>query len=172
MSATTTHHIAELAGVSVGSLYEYFTNKEAVFEAMTQQMLQELVVLITDMTPRIINMDVDESIDHVLEHFTHFLNKDNGFYLNAAKHILSVDAAKYMELPGKALMEMIYRYLMSHPEYAKLPELNAVIYIITYGGISVVIRNLASESPYISYDELRRGIHAFISSYFKGIKPD
>lgn len=171
MAATTTHHIAELAGVSVGSLYEYFANKEAVFEAMTQQMLQELVALITDMTPRIIHMTVDEGIDHVLECFTDFLNKENGFYLNAAKHILSSDAGQYMELPGKAIMDMIYRYLMTHPEYAKLPELNAVIYIITYGGISVVIRNLSSEAPYITYDELQRGIHAFVSSYFKGIAP-
>ena len=29
-SGTTTRHIAEIAGVSVGSLYEYFKNKEEI----------------------------------------------------------------------------------------------------------------------------------------------
>ncbi|MFX7882979.1 TetR/AcrR family transcriptional regulator, partial [Acinetobacter baumannii] len=33
-SGTTTRHIAEIAGVSVGSLYEYFKNKEEIYDAM------------------------------------------------------------------------------------------------------------------------------------------
>ncbi|MEY2838869.1 MAG: hypothetical protein RJB60_1168, partial [Pseudomonadota bacterium] len=32
LAGTTTRHIATLAGISVGSLYEYFTNKEEVYE--------------------------------------------------------------------------------------------------------------------------------------------
>ncbi|MHA7853652.1 helix-turn-helix domain-containing protein [Marinobacter shengliensis] len=36
---TTTRHMAEIAGVGVGSLYEYFENKQAIFNAMSQRFI-------------------------------------------------------------------------------------------------------------------------------------
>lgn len=42
-AAATTNRIAETAGVSVGTLYEYFANKEAVFDALIRRELDALV---------------------------------------------------------------------------------------------------------------------------------
>jgi AcrR family transcriptional regulator len=42
-AAATTNRIAEAAGVSVGTLYEYFANKEAVFDALIQQQIEAIV---------------------------------------------------------------------------------------------------------------------------------
>lgn len=38
---TTTNRIAERAGISIGSLYHYFPNKESVIEAMTDHAISE-----------------------------------------------------------------------------------------------------------------------------------
>ncbi len=38
---TTTNHIAERAGVSIGSLYEYFPSKDAILVALTERHLAE-----------------------------------------------------------------------------------------------------------------------------------
>ena len=43
MSGTTTRHIADIAGVSVGSLYEYFKNKEEIYDAMAASFVQEIL---------------------------------------------------------------------------------------------------------------------------------
>jgi AcrR family transcriptional regulator len=40
-AATTTNHIAERAGVSIGSLYEYFPNKDALLVALMEQHIEE-----------------------------------------------------------------------------------------------------------------------------------
>lgn len=40
-NATTTNHVAELAGVSIGSLYQYFPNKDALVVALADQHLSE-----------------------------------------------------------------------------------------------------------------------------------
>lgn len=45
-AAATTNRIAETAGVSVGTLYEYFANKEEVFDALIQRELEALVVAV------------------------------------------------------------------------------------------------------------------------------
>lgn len=45
-AAATTNRIAEAAGVSVGTLYEYFADKEAVFGALIQLQLEVLVTAV------------------------------------------------------------------------------------------------------------------------------
>lgn len=45
-AATTTNHIADEAGVSIGTLYHYFPSKEALIEAVVHRMwVRELAVL-------------------------------------------------------------------------------------------------------------------------------
>ncbi|WP_161788585.1 TetR/AcrR family transcriptional regulator [Burkholderia paludis] len=39
----TTNEIARVAGISVGSLYQYFPNKDAVLHALVQQELEQLI---------------------------------------------------------------------------------------------------------------------------------
>jgi AcrR family transcriptional regulator len=41
---TTTNHIAEAAGVSIGSLYQYFPNKDALLVALAERHLDEATV--------------------------------------------------------------------------------------------------------------------------------
>lgn len=41
--ALTTNHIAERAGVSIGTLYEFFPNKEAIIAALTPRLMKRLV---------------------------------------------------------------------------------------------------------------------------------
>lgn len=44
--SATTNRIAKTAGVSVGTLYEYFANKEEVFDALIRRELDALVVAV------------------------------------------------------------------------------------------------------------------------------
>lgn len=43
-SAVTTNRVATVAGVSVGTLYQYFSSKEAIFHALHEREFQRLVV--------------------------------------------------------------------------------------------------------------------------------
>jgi AcrR family transcriptional regulator len=40
--AITTNHIAEVAGVSIGSVYQYFPHKRAIFEALHQRHIADI----------------------------------------------------------------------------------------------------------------------------------
>ena len=45
---TTTNHVAKVAGVSVGSLYQYFPNKEALVMAVAERHAQAMVALLAE----------------------------------------------------------------------------------------------------------------------------
>ena len=46
LAAATTARIAEVAGVSIGSLYQYFGDKEQLYAALLERMTAELVMLV------------------------------------------------------------------------------------------------------------------------------
>lgn len=47
-AGTTTNHVAELAGVSIGSLYQYFPNKDALLVALAERHVDEVAVRFGD----------------------------------------------------------------------------------------------------------------------------
>ena len=51
-TSTTTNHIATHAGLSIGSLYQYFPNKDALLVAMEERHLEQMEVLMAAATTR------------------------------------------------------------------------------------------------------------------------
>lgn len=47
-AALTTNHVAELAGVSIGSLYEYFPDKETLVAELARRAIREILVEVGD----------------------------------------------------------------------------------------------------------------------------
>lgn len=50
-AASTTNHIAERAGVSIGSLYEYFPNKDALLHALLEDHIREARAILMAVAP-------------------------------------------------------------------------------------------------------------------------
>src|ERR1700727_158166 len=57
-AAATTNRIAERAGVSIGSLYQYFPNKDAILVALARRHLAEGMVV---MWPQVQRLSGEES---------------------------------------------------------------------------------------------------------------
>lgn len=66
--ATTTNHVAEAAGVSVGSLYQYFPNKDALLVELADRHLAEAMALLVDeaVAVREAQLDLARSLERLL----------------------------------------------------------------------------------------------------------
>jgi AcrR family transcriptional regulator len=65
--AVTTNRIAEVAGVSIGSVYQYFPDKRAIFAALHQRHIEEIDRLIEKKLVQNASAKLDELIRGVVE---------------------------------------------------------------------------------------------------------
>ena len=63
----STNRIAEVAGVSIGSVYQFFPNKEAIFAALRERYYEGVAAVFQAETPRLQNMGARESLRLGLE---------------------------------------------------------------------------------------------------------
>ncbi|MDP2227602.1 MAG: TetR/AcrR family transcriptional regulator, partial [Moraxellaceae bacterium] len=113
-AGATTNHIAEIAGISVGSLYEYFRNKEAIYTAMQERMVNDAVTMIQPLVNEVVQLDVRDAVKTLLHHFETFLRDNDGRYLKYAQHSLNVSVKLHVEPLIRLLQELVMRYAMQH----------------------------------------------------------
>lgn len=155
---TTTRHIAEAAGIGVGSLYEYFANKQAVLDAMNRRFVDDVAQLIRDVTPKVVAQDAGPATRTLLDAFGEFLTRNDGRYLKVAGQVMQADVRDYVEPVSKALMDLVVQYLMNHPAYTQLGNIPTMSYIFINAGIFSVLRQLSAENPPITYAQLSAGL--------------
>jgi AcrR family transcriptional regulator len=165
ITGTTTRHIAERAGISVGSLYEYFSNKQAIYEAMNQRMVTDVVAMIQPLLPQLMRMDITEAVHTLLGQFSNFLRKDDERYLKCARQAIRVDIKGYLDPIVKILSELVMNHLMHHPENMRMRNIPAMSYIFINGGVFAVIRHLSDPNPPVSFEELTQGLADMVGHY-------
>ena len=164
-SDTTTRHIADTAGVGVGSVYEYFTDKEMIFEAMNQRFVKEVVGMIMSNTSALSKKNSDEVIRELLSKLKEFLCKNDELYLKLIRQTNSFDLRHYIEPVEKALRELLMAYVMNHPEGVRVRNIPAASYTFIYGGIFSIVNLLSDPAPPVSFDELADGLANIIGHY-------
>lgn len=61
-AAVTTNHVAERAGVSIASLYEYFPDKDAIVAQVAERLVERVLARIAAGVPRVMAAGEDEAI--------------------------------------------------------------------------------------------------------------
>ena len=161
----STRRIAETAGISIGSLYEYFANKEAVFAAMQERFIADVVGLIQDTLPVIIAMRPDEGTRLLLTRFGDLLQRDDSRYLMVARQLVGNDSLRYAEPIRQMLSQVVTGFIMSKPQYAGLQDLQTMTYIMVNTGIYMMLHHLSDPHPPISFEQLCDGLADIVRRY-------
>ncbi len=151
---TTTRHIAERAGISVGSLYEYFANKQMIFDAMNQRVVADVVAMIQPMMAQLAQMPIEDMIRTLLKTFEAMLRRNDDRYLKCVRAAIRVDLKDYMDPITRILSDLTTQHFAHHPENLCVRHLSAMTYLFVNGGIFTVVRHLSDPSPPISFDQL------------------
>lgn len=165
---TTTRHIAAKAGVGVGSLYEYFADKEAIFAAMNQRFANDAAIMVREITPQIVTLSIRDAIKALLARAEQFLNANDQRYLHYLRQTVHSELAHYAAPLHQALLELALHYVMRHPEYTQLRNMSSATYVFIHGGTFTVVSHLLDPNPPCSFEELSDSLAAIISHYGEG----
>lgn len=164
-TGATTRQIAEYAGVGVGSIYEYFEDKDAIFAAMGQRFSSELVELIQTVTPSIVRVSLRDAIHELILQTASFLKKNQERYLRCARESVLMEKHVPFGPVYRALSDLFLQHAIAHPEILKLQGLQAVAYIFINSGMSTMTRYLNHPNPSFSFEELARGLADMAGHY-------
>jgi AcrR family transcriptional regulator len=171
MEGTTTRHIAERAGISVGTLYHYFDDKADVYTALQDRMSSQLVTTIRALIPNLVQKDIGTAVADVLHLFLAELDRDGGKQLAFIRNILHRSFDRDVGRIEQVMMELTLMYAAHHPEFATIKNLPRVMYILFNAVTFNIIRHLDSPSPHVNSEQLIEGVSQMCVAYINSQMP-
>jgi len=162
----TTTRVALRAGVSIGTLYQYFPNKSALLQAVLKRHLDE----VTGAVERVCREQRGNTLDHMATALINaFLNaKMRDAKTSVALYSVSsdVDGTKMVQQQGERSNKAIVAMLATACEpLTKDPQLVASMLQAAMAGVSR--RLLESGAPENEFDTLRQELIIFVCAYLQ-----
>jgi AcrR family transcriptional regulator len=150
----TTPKIAEIAGVSVGSLYQYFDDKQGLIEALLKQKAHELLKALQ---VQFMTLQPENAYDAVRQTLTYTFNQlqeEDGLYLEIVKNWNRLPMEKMIDIVQSSSMDFWKMFLLRH--YQDFPSINLHVkfFIIINSTIFTLMRFASSDNHMLQQEEL------------------
>jgi AcrR family transcriptional regulator len=124
----STNRVAEVAGVSIGSLYQYFPNKESLIAALAQQHTEEMVALVESNLQNIDDKPIPQVLGRIIAAAiaAHAVNPDLHRVLN--EEVPRSDRLR--NLADQKVTGMLRTYLEHHADRLHPQNLDLTVFIL------------------------------------------
>jgi AcrR family transcriptional regulator len=135
--ATTTNKIAARAGVSIGSLYQYFPSKESIVAALVERHREEMREVISKRLGEHQGHSIRENVRAILEAIVEVKRLDPKLH-----RVFVEQVPRIGELPGvfdvnQQLATLITLILQSRPEKLRPKNLDLASYVLVHTVLAV-----------------------------------
>jgi AcrR family transcriptional regulator len=158
-SGTNTNLIAEVAGVSVGSIYQYFPNKESLIVALHQRhaiQMQDMIIHLFSRSKKTTLRGAMKALvkavleAHLVEPKLHYVLEWEFPLLDLHKDVNSAD----YDIPG----QVVQAILKNHRDEIRRPNLELAVYIVIKMIKSLVHQTVLEPSRYYTQPEIEDAI--------------
>jgi AcrR family transcriptional regulator len=162
----TTTRVAQRAGVSVGTLYQYFPNKSALLQAVLRQHLETVAEALEEVCREEKNSPLPQMVTKLVETFLSAkmreLKKSSALYSVSS----DVDGAKVArEIAARLIKTMAAALANAREPLGKDPQLVASLIQGAMSGVSHKL--LESASPEKQYPLLKRELILMVTAYIE-----
>lgn len=168
LDGTTTPAIAEAAGVSVGSLYQYFDGKDALIAALLEKLVGDLTQLLDTQAAQAAQTNLRDTTRNAINLTLAFMYSNEGLYLELARnwHRLPVDHVadtleKYIQETGRL-------YFLQHQLEYPVRDLPVRLFITYNSTLFTLMRLVSAEGGWLNRDAVVEGLTDMIAGYLEG----
>ena len=161
----TTPKIAEKAGVSVGSLYQYFENKEEIIQELLRRKSENLGLALKQMVVTQAQLSIQEIIPLSIQFGFDVMRAESGFFIEVLKHWHGYNNSEAAQILEKHFFELgmyLFNRFYRHWDFETLKHKSFVIINST---LFTMMRYVSNNSFLISEQQLRDELSNMILAY-------
>jgi AcrR family transcriptional regulator len=131
--ATTTNHIAETAGVSVGSLYQYFPNKEAIVAALLDEHLEESQAFLRAGTANALEQSLEDASRALIQGLLDAHRVDPKLHRVFVEELPRISTFERIHQLEQETLSLVRAYIeVRLPEVARKRKIDIVAFVIVH----------------------------------------
>ena len=161
----TTPKIAEKAGVSVGSLYQYFENKEEIIQELLRRKSENLGLALKQMVITQEQLSIQEIIPLSIQFGFDVIRAESGLFIEVLKHWHGYNNSEAAQILEKHFFEVgmyLFNRFYRHWDFETLKHKSFVIINST---LFTMMRYVSNNSFLISEQQLRDELSNMILDY-------
>lgn len=161
---TTTPLIAERAGVSVGSLYQYFSSKEALIDAMVAKLAKDIGTGLGRL-PIAPEASLRDLVSVTVRFGFATLRSQDGLYLELVRNWHRLPTQKVADVLQQHFLELARLYFLKYYREYPIADLQVRLFIITNSTLFTVVRQASQHSAWITEDAVAEGLIDMVTGY-------
>jgi AcrR family transcriptional regulator len=162
-----TNRIADRAGISIGSLYQYFPNKEALMAALMEQHSNEIVELVESKLQMLFDAPLEIAISELVKAViaAHAINPRLHQVLN--EEIPLSARLQQMQKADERIGKMLRAYLSSCREHIHPQNLEMTIFILSRTVESLCHAAVIEHPDFVSNSHFEQEVSRLLLLYLK-----
>ena len=164
----TTNHISEAAGVSIGSLYQYFPNKEAIVAALLDRHITDMNRLLIEAAAHVVTWPLEKAVRHIIEAMIDAHRVDpqlHKVFVEQLPRFGRLDRIHQIEEQGLALVRT---YLELRQDEIGVKDLDMASFVVVHAVESLTHAAVVLHPEILESDRLIEETTAMIVRYLKG----
>lgn len=165
LDGTTTPNIAEAAGVSVGSLYQYFDGKEALVAALLEKMVGDLTQILDSQASLAAQLSLRDTVKTALTLTVNFMHSNEGLYLELARNWHRLPVNSVADVLEQYFFETGRVYFLEHHLEYPVRDLPVRLYITYNSALFTLMRTVSQNNGRFANEAVIDGLADMITGY-------
>lgn len=163
----TTPEIAEKSGVSVGSIYQYFENKDQIVLELLRRKCENLGLTLKQLSMSHDQIELKMLVDTSLQFGFDVMREDNGFFIEVLKHWHGYNNSEAAQILEKHFLEVgLYVFNRFYPHWS-FEMLKHKSFVIINSTLFTMMRYVSNNDFLISEQQLKHELSSMILAYLE-----
>jgi AcrR family transcriptional regulator len=145
-AGTSTNAVAERAGVSVGSLYQYFPNKDALVAALHARHIEQMKMVMERALERAMTVSLDDGLTELIEGAVEAHRVDADLHGVFEQQHSGLDVVNPHDSFDEVLEDRVYVLLSRHRHELTVPDLRLAAFMLIHS-THALIHTIVKQRP-------------------------
>ena len=164
MVGFTTNRVADKAGVSVGSLYQYFEGKEALVEALMDKLADDIAQGLRRL-PLADSAGLRETVEGAIRFGFAVLHSRDGLYLELVRNWHRLPTNRVADALQQHFMELSRLYFIKHYRDYPIEDLQVRVFIVANSVLFTMVRHASQNDALLREDDIAAGLTDMVVGY-------